>query len=770
MPNVGQRLGPYELIALLGKGGMGVVYQARDTRLDRPVAIKVLSDTSVDPNQRARFRREAKIIAGLQHPNICALYDVGRERDTDYLVMELLQGETLAERLERELLPVDVAIGYGEDIARALTAAHARSVIHGDLKPSNLMITSVGIKLLDFGLAKRNLPSGSTASTATGLEHNLDMMAGTLPYMAPEQIQQRTTDARSDIFSFGVTFYEMLSGQRPFTASFSLALMAEILQSEPRNIRELRPDVPSAVAAIVRKCLQKPPARRWQTAAKLESALTRCSDTVPTRRRKKIPQHRRRLRSIAVLPFECVSGPDDEFLADGISEALAISLGRGSTLSVVARSSTIRFKASHKSEADIGNELRVDAVVSGSVARSRDRVRVVLQVIDVRSNTVLWARRFDRHIAALSDAQREIADAISSELNVRLTVSRGPKSRTRQIGLEGQESYLRGRYYLNLRTAQALRQSFAYLRRCVQLEPEFAPGHVALAQWYVTATMDRLVPASEAIPKAKAAALEALRHDMRSAEAQAALGYIALYEWDVNRAMTDLRTAVTLDRNNPEAYRHLARACCFVEEYRDAFELVRIAQRLDPMSPSMAGATVALGAGDWELAVRECHRAIELAPASPHGYYELGLAEHFRGLHDSAMEHMRRAVHLSDRHPSTLVGLAMLIAHRDPRSSELDELLNELRDAATRAEATPWDFAEFYAGVGDIERAMRYLKRGVELRLPEMIGIRADPMLRSVRSHPEFGGLLDAIGLRRDELPSTDESRTVASIVNKLTQ
>jgi len=589
--------------------------------------------------------------------------------------------------------------------------------------------------------------------------------------MAPEQIQQKSTDLRSDIFSFGVTFYEMLCGQRPFAASFSMALMAEILQSEPREIRELRPDVPTAVAAIVKKCLQKSPPKRWQTGLQLESALTRCVGTVPLRSRKKIPQPRRRLHSIAVLPFESTSGVDDEFLADGISEALALNLGRGSTLSVVARSSTIRFKASQKSPAEIGNDLRVDAVVSGSVARRRDRVRVVLHVTDVRSDTVRWTRSFDQHIAALTDAQREIADALSSELNVRLNTARGAKSRTRQIGLEGQESYLRGRYYLNLRTAQALRQGFDYLRRTVQLEPEFALGHVALAQWYVAATMDRLVPASEAIPKAKSAALEALRHDMRSAEAQAALGYIALYEWDVNRATADLRLAVSLDRNNAEAYRHLALACCFVEEYRDAFELVRIAQRLDPMSPShhVAAAAVALSAGECELAVRECHRAIELAPASPHGYYELGLAEHFRGLHESALEHMSRAVQLSDRHPSSLVGLAMVIAHRGAPSGELDELLNELRDDATRAEATPYDFAEFYAGVGDIERAMTYLKRGVELRLPEMIGIRAEPVLRSVRSHPEFSGLLDAIGLRRDE-PSTDQSRTVASIVGRLRQ
>jgi serine/threonine protein kinase len=223
---------------------------------------------------------------------------------------------------------------------------------------------------------------------------------------------------------------------------------------------------------------------------------------------------------------------------------------------------------------------------------------------------------------------------------------------------------------------------------------------------------------------------------------------------------------------NAEAYRQLARACCFVEEYREAFESVRIAQRLDPMSPGpyFTGATVALGAGDWELAVRESHRAIELAPASPHGYYDLGLAEHFQGLHESAMEHMRRAVHLSDRHPSALVGLAMLIAQSGARASELEELLNELRDDATRAEATPYDFAEFYAGVGDIELAMSYLKRGVELRLPEMIGIRADPVLRSVRNHPEFSGLLDAIGLSRDEPSSPDESRTVASTMNKLTQ
>ena len=647
--------------------------------------------------------------------------------------MELLQGETLAGRLEHELLPVDLAIGYAVDIAKALAAAHAQSVIHGDLKPSNLIITNVGIKLLDFGLAKRSVTRTSNISTTTALAEIVDIMAGTLPYMSPEQIQQRRVDARSDIFSFGVTLYQMLSGQRPFTASFSAALMAEILQCEPRNILELRPEVPTAIGSILKRCLQKSPDRRWQTAAEVESALNRCKVGIPARRRK-APQRRPfRLRSIAVLPFESVA--DDEFLADGISESLAIGLGRGGALPVVARSSTARYKGSPKPHTEIGNELGVHGVIAGSVTRprGRDRVRVALQLTDVRFGSVRWASRFDRHITTLSDA-RDIADAILSELNVRLNVSMSKRRRTRQIGLEAQEWYLRGRHYLIARTPQSLRQSYPYLIRCLQLEPEFAPAHIAVAQWYLAAMVDRLVPPSEAIPKAKAAALEALRNDVRSAEAHGALGYIGLFEWDVHHAMADFRTAVELDRNNSEAFRHWSRACLFMEEYRNAFELIRIAQRLDPMSPQhyVSGASVALGAGDWDLAIRECHKAIELGRQSAFGYYELGLAEHFRGLRDSAMEHMRSAIQLSGRHPSTLVGLAVLIAHDDPSSSALGELLNELRDDATRAEATPYDFAEYYAAVGDVERAIAYLKRGVELRLPEMVGIRVEPVLRNL--------------------------------------
>lgn len=770
MPDVKRMLGPYELLSLIGKGGMGEVYEAKDTRLDRLVALKVLPSTmAADLELRARLEREAKTIAALQHANICALYDIGRAGDVDFLVMELLQGETVAERLEREQLPVDVAIAYARDIAAALSAAHARRVIHRDLKPSNLMITSSGIKLLDFGLARVTFTPSSQAST-TGLDQTVDAIAGTLPYMAPEQIQQRTEDARSDIFSFGVTLYEMLSGQRPFTASFSGALIAEILQSEPRSIRELRPEVPAAVEIILKKCLQKLPARRWHNAVALESALKECR-TAPGRRKAAPQQRQARLRSIAVLPFESISGADDEFVAEGISEALAISLGRGTALRVVARSSTIQYKKSRKTHEEIADELHVDALIVGSVARSRDRVRVALRVIDLRSDTERWAASFDRNIAALHDTPRDIADAICSELNVRLNVSVAPRSRVRRIGIEAQEAYLRGRYYLNLRTAHGLRESYSHLMRCVQLQPEFAPGHVALAQWYLFASVDRVVPAADAIPKAKTAALEALRNDIRSAEAHAALGYIALYEWDVNRAIADLRIAVDLDRNDPEAYRNWARACCFVEEYTDAFELVRIAQRLDPMSARhyIVGSIVALGAGDFDLAIRECTQVIELVPASAQGYYQLAIAEHFGGFHDRAMTHMRHAVELSERYPSTLVGLALLVADDPGSARELDKLLTELRDHATTAEATPYDFAEFYAGVGDIERAMKYLKRGVELRLPEMIGIRADPMLRNVRSHPQFNDLVDAIGLKRDEPSSTDQVRSIASVLNKLT-
>ena len=495
----GTRLGPYEIVGPVGTGGMGQVYKARDTRLERIVAVKVSHEQF-----SARFEREAHTVAQLNHLYICQLYDVG----PDYLVMEYVEGTPLTGPLS-----LDQALKYSLQICDGLDAAHRKGVIHRDLKPANILVTPAGVKLLDFGIAQV-APAPSSDDDVTqgfGLTQ-AGTILGTAGYMSPEQTEARRVDARSDIFSFGVVLYEMLSGRRAFGGDSAMAVMAAVLHKEPEPL-----DAPESMRKIITRCLRKSPDERFQSVAELRAALGVVSAATPPREQP----------SIAVLPFANMSREaDDEYFSDGLADEIINALVKLPGLKVIARTSAFAFKGQNTDIRKIAEILGVANVLEGSVRRAGDRIRVTAQLITAADGSHLWSERYDRQMDDLFAMQDEIAAAIASELRVKFAVAT-PAPQRRQPDLRAYEAYLRYRQYQWAFTPQALRRSRECLEQAIALDPEFALPYVGLADHYFASTT--FGQADELVPRARRLAEQALELEPDLAEAHAMLGVLAAF-------------------------------------------------------------------------------------------------------------------------------------------------------------------------------------------------------------------------------------------------
>ena len=408
----GSRIGAYEIVAPLGAGGMGEVYRARDDRLERDVAVKVLpAGALADEAQRRRFRREALALSRLNHPGVATVHEFDREGGSDFIVMELVAGETLAARLEAGALPPDQVTDFGIQIAEALEAAHERGVLHRDLKPTNIVVTAKGrVKVLDFGLAK--LAHADVDTRATTLITAGDAVAGTLAYMAPEQLLGEEADAGSDLFALGVVLYEMATGRLPWRQTLATAQVNEILRVAPLPPTELRPELPVHVERIILKALEKAPAARYRSAAELATELRAGPGLVVTSERATPPA----IASLAVLPLRNLSGdPEQEFFADGMTEALSARLARIGALRVISHTSASVYKGVRKPLPTIARELKVDAVVEGSVLRAGDRVRVSARLVEAATDRHLWSNDYDRPLGDVLDLHSEVSRAIADE-------------------------------------------------------------------------------------------------------------------------------------------------------------------------------------------------------------------------------------------------------------------------------------------------------------------------------------------------------------------
>jgi serine/threonine protein kinase/Flp pilus assembly protein TadD len=746
---------------------MGEVYRAKDDRLDRVVAIKVLpSDLASDHQLRLRLENEARAIAALSHPHICALHDIGYYEGLPFLVLEYLDGETLREQLTRGALQLDQALGNAIEIADALSEAHRRGVVHRDLKPSNIMLTKTGVKLLDFGVAKwQRVHHVSDATTRSVREPatGYGVLVGTPLYMAPEQIEGHEADTRSDLFSLGSVIFEMITGVRAFHGEADAGRLAAILHADRPPTGAGRPRVPVALERLIKRCLARRPEHRPQTAqivaTELRGIAARFSRhqkrgaAGPKGRVRRTPASKpssRSIRALAVLPLEDLSGdPSQEYFADGMTEALIASLAKIPALRVISRTSTMRYKAAHRPLRDIARELNVDAIVEGSVIRAAGRVRVTAELIHAQTDSHLWADSYNRDLSGILQVQDEVAEAIAKEIRIQLTSSQRAHFRAaRAVNSEAYEHYLRARFALH--GVHSMKQSFDGFKLALQHDPTFAEAHAGIADWYLVALLDKLVTPEEGIRNAITEAQRALELNHDLAEAHASLGRLKTLSLEFVHADQHLRQAIHLKPGYAHAHRWHARLLSYLRRHGEATLRVERAQALDPLSSAeyVAGSSVYYIGQDFERAVAESSRALELDPHSSYAYYFRAFALTFRGEFDQAWADFRRSIELSKGHPSCLAGLGYSYA-RAGRIEDARAVLTQLIDLAARPEdprADPVALAELHAGLGDTTDAIECLERAFKRRQPELAGLYCDPVFEPLRPDPRFQALLHRIG------------------------
>jgi len=712
--SAGDKLGPYQILAPIGAGGMGEVYRAKDPRLNREVAIKVSALQFSE-----RFEREAKAIAALNHPNICQIYDVG----PNYLVMEFIEGTPL-----HGPLPLDRALRYAVQICDALDAAHKKSITHRDLKPGNILVTASGVKLLDFGLAKMGTASATAASDAATQTMDLTEVGtvlGTAAYMSPEQAKGEPADARSDIFSFGVVLYEVLSGRRAFSRNSAIETMAAIVRDEPAPL-----DAPLKLSAIVTRCLRKAPAERFQTVAEVRGALEGAVAK---------PEQQ---PSIAVLPFANLSADkDNEYFSDGLAEEILNGLTPLPGLRVIARTSAFAFKGKEQDIRKIAETLNVGAILEGSVRRAGNRIRVTAQLIEAENGSHLWSERYDRDMTDVFAIQDEIAQAISEALKVRLA----PRAQTANI--EAYQNYLKGQYYLVRSTPESMAKAKEFFEQALAIDPNYAPAYSGLAvYYYVLAGHDRK-PTGEVAPLARSAAEKALAIDPANGEAHSVLAVLAAicdYDWRV--AETHFRQAMAAEPVPPLVrFRYAQFYLLPLGRVRDAVEQCRLGLETDPLSMVLHfGMVLSMHAAkQYREAIEHGRRALEIDPNFYQIWFAKGLAQLHAGFNQEAITSLKRAVELAPwyHRGAWLLAAAYYLAGDHERSQEWARKLSESHGHTVGA-------ASYYAAAGEVDGMFEALDGAYRQRdLFLLYIIQNLPFFDRYRTDPRFRALLQRMNL-----------------------
>ena len=798
----GTRLGPYEILAPIGAGGMGEVYRAHDARLRRDVAVKILPvKFSSDPERLRRLQQEAQTAGALNHPNILTIYDIGTQGGIAYVVSELLEGKTLRSQLEAGPIAHRQALGQALQIAHGLDAAHARGIVHRDLKPENIFITRDGrVKILDFGLAKLAEPAmPPLAHTDLPTLHQgtePGVVLGTLGYMSPEQLRGQPADGRSDIFSFGVILFEMLTGTHAFRRDTAADTISAILTREAPNVSGAGSEAPPALDRIVRHCLEKDPARRFQSAHDLAFDLETISGDhaagapAGADARGRPPRSLRRaapwvagvaglvaaaalalclgalrggaIDSIAVLPFVNAGGdPDMEYLSDGITESLIISLSRFPNLTVKSRNSVFHYKGRDVDAQQAGRALDVAAVLTGRVLQRADSLSISAELIDVRDSSHLWGGQYGGKTSEILSMQEEIARQISDNLRMRLTGEE--KTRLAKPPTENPAAfqlYMKGRYYWNQRGKGLLRAA-EYFEQARAADPRYALAYVGLADSYTLLAFYGFQPAREAYPKATAAVTRALELDPSLGEAHASLGYIHhFYDWDLEAAEREYRRALELAPNHPPAHYWLAAALGVRGEWEQAFALIEKSLVLDPMSPftnAQSGWT-RLRHGDYEESIKMSRKTIEYSPTLVIGHMLLGHALIMVSRLDEAIAELQEAVRLSEGDAWMKGSLAYAYA-ASGRKDLAAGLLKELQEnAPASGYRRSYPIALAYVGLGDKDRAFEFLDKAYDERDSLLGVLGSDHLFDPLHSDPRWPALLRKIGVVPEAMLSARRS------------
>ncbi len=617
---IGRVLGHYRILDRIGAGGMGEVYRARDSRLERDVALKILpADRLADETVRRRFRKEAHALSRLSHPHIATVHDFDSQDGVDFLVMELIRGEGLEEKLRSGPLPEKEVLRLGAQLARGLLAAHEHGVVHRDLKPSNLCLTEDGLlKILDFGLARVEAPVSDTSGPTETAE---PAIVGTVPYMAPEQIWGRGVDPRTDIYAAGNVLYEMATGEHPFAEAHGPLLTDAILHQAPSSPRQLEPQLSPGLEFVILKALEKEPERRYQSAKDLLLDLERLAAPSVITASPARPRLRRwaviaaaaallalalggaaawrllrtardaPIASLAVLPLTDFSADTgQEFFVDGMTDALIAGLAQIKALKVISRTSVMQYKEGKKPLPQIARELGVEGIIEGSVTRSGGRVRITAQLIDARQDRHLWASSYEREMTDVLALQSEVVRAIADEIRVQVAPEERERLNTaRTVDPEAYEAYLKGRFFWNKATAPAVERSIEYFRDAIEKDPKNAAAYVALVEAYSLLRQMAALPQAEVASKQREAALRALEIDDNLAEGHVALANVKVdIDWDWKGAEREYRRAIELSPSYANARLWYSQLLNMLARHEEALAQIKRAQELDPLNPFIA--------------------------------------------------------------------------------------------------------------------------------------------------------------------------------------
>ena len=779
---VGGVLGHYRIVERLGEGGMGIVYRAHDLRLDRDVALKFLSGGIQDEISRKRLHHEAKLLAKLNHPNIATIYDFDSRDGIDFLVTEYIPGETLSVKLASGPLPEQEVLRLGLQLAEGLAFAHKAGVLHRDLKPSNLQLTPDGrLKILDFGLAQLCRPTSIETTQSV-----LDLpMAGTLPYQAPEQLHSRPASIQTDIYSAGAALYEMATGRKAFGAGDPVQLIQQITNESPKPPSAINSLISPNLETIILKCLSRDPGNRYQSADELGVDLrklfppgsTTTIITVQPQSTKwrnaviaalalalivvavvrgpalrnllsgsKPPQ----IQSLAVLPLENLShDADQDYFADGMTEELITDLAQIRALRVISRTSVMTYKGSKKSLPEIARELNVDAVVEGSVERFKDRVRINAQLIQAKTDRHLWGRSYDEKLSDVLTMQESVARAIADEIQIKLTAQELRNlSTARTVNPAAHEKYLLGRYYWNQGTQQSLTKSIDFLEQAVHIDRQYALAYAALSDSYHLLPDVEGSPPGGSFQKARAAALKALELDPSLAEAHAAMARVKEdYDWDWNGAEQEYKQAIELNPGLGNIHAQYSNLLAETGRIGEAIPEATLALRLDPLSAFTNSnlASMLYFAGDYDKAIEQSRKTLELDPANTRALRNLGRIYIAQGNYESAVSMFQRAIDLSPA-PEYLAEMGYAYA-RWGRKSEAAELLKKLDDSRSLGNASDYQLAVLYVGMGEEKEALRLLDKAVDERAAGINQLKVTHLFDGFRSLPSFQKIINRVGL-----------------------
>ncbi|NOT60509.1 MAG: protein kinase [Acidobacteria bacterium] len=827
----GQTVGPYRIEQRIGAGGMGVVYRAHDSRLGRPVALKLLPAVfTYDVERLRRFRQEARAVSALNHPNILTIHEIGEAQTSEgtahFIATEFVEGRNLRTALQDGDLTLGFVLDVLRQTATALAAAHAAGVVHRDIKPENLMVRPDGlVKVLDFGLAKMKVSNATTAFSTVHTHPGLVM--GTVNYMSPEQARGLETDESTDVFSLGVVAYELLTGRTPFAGATTGDVLAALLEREPPPLHALAPHLPASLPHLINRALAKDCAARYphcaalladlkvlQQELELAALMKRSNDTPASAislslrvghstteksaaakplstnsapmavtaavtkpnifRRLSQPvrwaaisalvllllagwalyryvpgQQGKAIHSVAVLPFTNVGAdPEAEYLSDGLTESLMWNLQHLPALRVMARSTVFTYKGRAVDPREVGEQLKVRALVMGEVKRQASQIIIRVELVDAQDGSRLWGRQFEPRAGNLPAAQSEIAREVAQQLGLKLG-SGGQRFQAQPdtVNQEAYQLYLQGKYLANQRTAETLQASIEHYQRAIGQDPGYALAHAALAANYSVLPSYSSTSGREAAAAARASAATALALNPQLSEPHSALGYVWYsWEWDFPQAEQEFQLALRLNPNDATAHRWYAFALAVQGRLEEALQEAQRARELDPLSSSNYSglSRIYCSLDQPEAALRFVRQGLNLALATSFGIHvEVGLVHLQLAPYDEALAAFRQAVALGEPYEAaSYIGLAYALSGR---RAEAARVLNEVE---RRGGLGCIPIAEIHAALGQRDQAFVWLQRALERREETVVWAKINPRLAGLRQDIRFQQLLRDIGLK----------------------